>query len=169
MNKKSKIIIGILIAIILVLVTVIVVGIILSTNKAIEERKKEEISKYTAREVVEYLEEQGYEFENMESTVGTYTTKYVYVSNKDNGIIFQKFVNPLIGSNYSWKNNDINSEWADIRSTYENDKLEEKRQYWAYEKWLEYEGLTSKQITDALDYHGNYGGEYEKFNSLLNT
>lgn len=168
MNKKSKIIIGILIAIILVLVTVIVVGIVLSTNKAIKERKKEEISKYTAREVVEYLEEQGYKFKNSEYTY-IYTTKYVYVSNENNSIAFQKITSNIIGISYSWKNGDINDAWPEIKSTYKNKTDEEEKQYKEYEKWLEYEGLTTKQLTDALDYYGNYGGEYEKMDLLLDN
>ena len=39
---------------------------------------------------------------------------------------------------------------------------EEKKQFKAYEKWLEYHNLTSKQVTEALDYYESNVVEYEK-------
>lgn len=145
--------------VIIILSIIIVIGIIYFVLTGInknEKLNKEKIATYSNVEVIEYLQDQGYKFENTELT-SRYTTKYVYVSNENNEIVFQKFINPLIGTNYSWKNSNINDEWADIKSTYNNDSVEERRQYREYEKWLEYEGLTSKQLTDALDYYQNYG------------
>ena len=132
-----------------------IVNTVLSKEYTIDTTNLMEISEYSDMEVLEYLNGQGYEFEISELG-SSYITEYVYVSNDNNGIIFQKYSNPLIGTHYTWTNEDINDEWADIRSEYENDKEEEKKQYKEYKKWLESEGLTTNQITSVLDYYENY-------------
>ncbi len=110
----------------------------------------DQISKFTDLEVIEFLEKQGYLFSATGFNENS-NTQYIYVSNTENEICFQKIINRFIGTHYYWKNDDINSEWADIKSNYENVKDEEKKQYDEYKKWLEFQGLTSKQLTDALD------------------
>lgn len=111
-----------------------------------------DLSNYSHPEIVEYLEGEGFEF-SYEVYEETFTTTYVYVNNKNNAIAFQKIDNPIIGVQYKWKNGDINEEWADIWSTYENDSMEKQRQYDAYEKWLSAEGITTNQLVGAMDYY----------------
>jgi hypothetical protein len=121
-------------------------------------------SEFSDADVIEYLQNQGFEFSATEGSTGS--TKYIYVSHNDSDIAFQKITNTYIGIMYSWKNGDINDEWAEMKSTYENDTDGEKKQFKAYEKWLEYHYLTSKQVTDALDYYENNVVEYEKMPSV---
>ena len=147
---------NIVIIILSIIIAIESIYIIVSTvSNNLTATKKEDVSKYTASEVIEYLKNQGYEFENSEYTY-IYTTKYTYVSNKNNKIRFQKITNNIIGISYSWQNGDINDKWPEITSTYKNTSDEEKKQYQEYEKWLEYEGLTTSQITEALDYYDKY-------------
>jgi len=112
----------------------------------------EEVASYSDQEVVEYLQGQGFVFEIDEHT-STFTTTYVYVSNQNSGIVFQKVTNPILGVHYTWKNRDINDEWADIRSSYDNDSAEEQKQFSEFEKWIQSEGLSIQQLTGALDYY----------------
>lgn len=121
-------------------------------------------SGFSDADVIEYLQNQGFEFSATEGSTGS--TKYIYVSHNDSKIAFQKITNTYIGILYSWKNGDINDEWAEMKSTYENDTDEEKKQFKAYEKWLEYHNLTSKQVTEALDYYDSNVVEYEKMPSV---
>lgn len=107
-------------------------------------------STFSNSDVIEYLKSQGFEFSATESSTGS--TKYIYVSHNDSEIAFQKITNAYIGTLYSWKDGNINDEWAEMKSTYENDTDGEKKQFNAYEKWLKYHNLTSKQVTEALDY-----------------
>ena len=144
--KKS-----ILLILVAILLTVVFCGCEKSNNSK-ENGFDENVSEFSDSQVIEYLENQGYVFEISEHTA-VYTTKYVFVSNAENGIVFQKYINPLIGTHYTWKNGDINDEWADIRSEYENEKDEEKQQYKEYKKWLKFQGLSSAQLTSALDFY----------------
>ena len=121
-------------------------------------------SGFSDADVIEYLQNQGFEFSATEGSTGS--TKYIYVSHNDSEIAFQKITNMYIGIMYLWKNGDINDEWAAMKSTYENDSDGEKRQFKAYKKWLEYHNLTSKQVTDALDYYASIVVEYEKMPSV---
>ena len=121
-------------------------------------------SGFSDADVVEYLQSQGFEFSATEGSTGS--TKYIYVSHNDSEIAFQKITNTYIGIMYSWKNSDINDEWAEMKSTYENNTDGEKKQFKAYEKWLEHHNITSKQVTGALDYYESNVVEYEKMPSV---
>lgn len=123
---------------------------------------KKDVSLYSASEVIEYLEDKGYSFEAMESTPAIYTTQYIYVDHNENEIAFQRINNPILGILYSWNNADINDEWAEIKNTYENDTLEKERQFSNYEKWLKDLGLTTKQLTSALDYYDSVLADYKE-------
>lgn len=61
------------------------------------------------------------------------------------------------------ENEDINSEWCDIRSDYENNTAEKEKQYSEYEKWCKKLGISTMQLTDAIDYYQSNVKEYEKF------
>ena len=118
----------------------------LSNNEEIIDK-----SKFSAPKVIEYLESRNFQFRIDEHT-SIKTTRYVYVPNDESGITIQKITNYYLGTMYLWKNEDINDEWAYIRGEYQNDSDNEKKQYKEYQKWLEYEGLTTKQVVEALDY-----------------
>ena len=118
-------------------------------------------STFSEQQIIEYLFRQGFDFQAREST-SVYTTQYIYVSSEENEIAFQKIKNPILGNIYTWCNKDVNEEMAEIKKTYENDTLEKQRQYNEYEKWLDYHGLTSSQLTDALDYYHDTVTVYEK-------
>lgn len=122
---------------------------------------EEDKSNLSEPQVIDYLFKQGFDFKAEELT-SVYTTQYIYVSSEENEIAFQKIKNPLIGNMYSWCNRDVNDEWAEIKNTYENDTPEERQQYTEYRKWLDYHGLTSYQLTDALDYYHDNVKEYNQ-------
>ncbi|MBP3480173.1 MAG: hypothetical protein J6K66_01040 [Clostridia bacterium] len=126
----------------------------------------EDVSAYSDWQVISYLEENGYNFKASEMTrtytTSTYTTRYIFVYDSEFEICFQKITNSLIGKRYSWKNSNTNDEWAQIKDTYENDNNEKEEQYSEYKKWLKHLGLTSKQVTDALDYYESTVTEYEQ-------
>ena len=121
-------------------------------------------SGFSDAEVIDYLQNQGFEFSATEGSTGS--TKYIYVSNPENEIAFQKITNTYLGLMYSWQNGDVNDEWAEMKSTYNNDTDDKQKQFNEYEKWLKYHNLTSKQITDALDYFESNVDEYEKMPSV---
>lgn len=117
-------------------------------------------------QIIDYLFKQGFDFQADEST-SVHTTQYIYVSSEENEILIQKIKNPLLGNMYTWCNQDVNDEWAEIKNTYENDSMEEKQQYREYEKWLDYHGLSSSQVTDALDYYHDNVTEYNQMPTTL--
>lgn len=149
-NKKLVLIVSIS-GIILLIIAIAALVI------AFANQNQEDPSTYSKKEVIEYLERRGYSFENTEFVISTSTTKYVYVTNKDNKIVFQRIYNKFVGTMYEWQNGDINKSWADMKYSYENNTLEEKDQERAFKKWIENERLTVSQLTEALDYYSVYG------------
>ena len=166
-EKNIKRIVAIVVAVFIFIASITTIVLVVNKNKEREEndrktKKLEEISEYSDLEVIEYLEDEGFEFEATQTTgTGTYYTYYIYVSNPKNEIIFQKYTNPFLGVQYLWKNDDINEEWAYIKSTYKNKEEGELQQFEEYEEWIESLGLTSQQLTDALDYYETTVDEYE--------
>lgn len=113
---------------------------------------KEDNTDLTAFEVIEYLEDKGYMFETQDDT-NIYTTHYIILRNDNEGIWIQKLDNELIGTMLSFKNDQINDEFADMTSESANETKEEQQQYEAYMNWLEDMGLTKMQLIDALDFY----------------
>lgn len=105
------------------------------------------------REVVDYLQKKGCEFDISDHTY-IYTTHYVYVSCDNPKIACQKIEGSALNTiMYNWQLDSLNDSWADILESDKNTKSEEKAQYEEYEKWLKKIGLTNTQIIDALDYY----------------
>lgn len=144
----------------------IIVGMLLLSMLACTNKNEKDMSQLTDSQVVEYLCEQGFEFQ-ADELESVYTTQYIYVSSNENEIIFQKIINPIIGILYTWRNGDVNDSMAEVKSTYKNDTEEEKQQYREFEKWLNYHGLTVKQFTDALDYYHSTVTEYNKLPTTI--
>lgn len=113
---------------------------------------KQDNSDLNSFEVIEYLEKKGYTFEIQDYTY-TYSTHYVVLRNDDEGIWIQKIINELTGTMLSFKNDQINDEFADITSESANKTKEEEQQYEAYLNWLKDMGLTKMQLVDALDFY----------------
>lgn len=146
----------------LTILVIIASAFLMACGKKEEEVNTKDISAFSDKQVIEYLEDKGYTFSAMQS-IREDATKYIYISNKNNGIIIQKYDNHLIGTHYVWKNEDINSEWCDIRIDYENNTAEKEKQYSEYEKWCKKLGISTMQLTDAIDYYQSNVKEYEKF------
>jgi hypothetical protein len=140
-NNKKIIVIAIIIIFLIILITGSIFIIQQLNNK----------TNLSANEVVEYLQSKGYKFEALKSTLTQYTTYYIYVNNDD--IAFQLIDNIFTGTMYSWKNNKINDDWAEINETTENNTTAKKKQYEAYQEWLNELGLNDTQIIEALDYY----------------
>lgn len=135
--------------VVLSILVVILLSIILFNN--IKTRKQDN-SSLVSFEVIQYLEERGYTFEVQDYTY-IYTTHYIILKNDDEGIWIQKIVDELTGTMLSFKNKQINNEFADITSESANETKEEQQQYEAYINWLEDMGLTKMQVVDALDFY----------------
>ena len=132
-------------------------------NQAISENEhsQSDISLYSEIEVITYLETNGYIFHATKNTSSTYTTKYIFTTNNENDISISRMSSPILGTCYLWKNEDINDKWAEIKNTYENDTIEKENQFSGYQKWLKHLGLSSRQLTDALDYYDETLAEYK--------
>lgn len=133
---------------------VIIFTIFMVTGCGKNDKIKEDKSNYTSSQIIEFLEEQGYEFKtHSDSTLMGIDRKYIYTYDENSTIWIQKIVDPYTGTSYSWHNSDLNDEYAEIKNTYKNTEYDEEQQYKEYQKWLKYYGLTNKQMIDALDYY----------------
>lgn len=130
---------------------IIIVFLFLMLNDNIKIRKKDNTN-LTSFEIIEYLENEGYTFE-IQDYENIYTTHYIILRNDDEGIWIQKVINELIGTMLSFKNEQINEEFADITSESSNETKEEQQQYEAYINWLADMGLTKMQLVEALDFY----------------
>ncbi len=160
-NKRYFIISGVAIfACFLIVFGILAIAKFVFHSRAISDMTSENIEKYTNAGVIEYLEDKGFKF-SLSALLSSYgSTEYVHVSNPENNISFQRYTNPMIGTTYCWNDSSVNDEWADIQSSYENDKAEELTQFKKYEKWLKFMKLSSSQIVDALDYYKNNALDY---------
>ena len=113
------------------------------------------------QELVTYLQNKGYKFSAYKDTLTNITTYYIYV--KNNNIAFQRIDNPYLGTTYSWSNNNINDEWANILEPDKNTKENEKQQYSAYLKWLNNVNLDKSQIITVLDYYYKNNNGFASF------
>ena len=113
------------------------------------------------QELVTYLQNKGYKFSANKDTITTITTYYIYVDNGD--IAFQRIDNPYLGTIYSWKNDNINNEWANILEPDKNTKENEKQQYSEYLKWLNNIDLSKSQIITVLDYYYKNNNGFASF------
>lgn len=138
---------------VIVIASIIILLIILSIASIFIIKKLNNKTNLSAKEVVTYLQDKGYEFDASKSTLTQYTTYYIYVNNSKEKIAFQRIDNVFTGIMYNWKNDNINDEWAEIKNTEENDTTAKKKQYEAYQKWLNKLGLNDTQIIEALDYY----------------
>lgn len=111
---------------------------------------KKDNTKLSDKEVQAYLEDEGYIFEvsDLSSSVNTH-----YVIIRNDTIWIQKIDNPYTGLMLTFKDNDINSEHADIINKEENETSIQKEQYDAYINWLDTHGLTKVQLQNVLDYY----------------
>lgn len=136
---------------IIIATSIVILLIILIIGSIFIMKKLNNKTNLSASEVVKYLQNKGYEFDASKSTLTQYTTYYIYVSNDD--IAFQRIDNVFTGTMYSWKNDKINDDWAEIKETEENNTTAKKKQYEAYQDWLNRLGLNDTQIIEALDYY----------------
>ena len=136
--------------VVLSIIIIVLIFIIFSSNIKIE-KDNTDLNSY---EVVKYLESKGYTFETQDF-MQTYLTHYIILRNDNEGIWIQKLDNELIGTMLSFKNDQINDEFADMTSESANETKEEQQQYEAYLNWSEDMGLTKMQLVDALDYYDN--------------
>lgn len=134
---------------IIVLICIIVVLLFLLFSGNINTKDNSNLS---SSEVIEYLENEGYTFET-EDYADLYPTHYIILRNDNEGIWIQKLTNELVGTMLSFKNDQINDEFADITSESANETTQEEQQYEAYENWLKDMGLTKMQLVDALDFY----------------
>lgn len=125
--------------------------------------KKEDHTKLSSSKVIELLEKKGYKFESSDED----KTHYVYFTNADKEdksyVWIQKYDNIYVGTNYTFKKNDINDKHASIIDKEENKSKDEKLQYDTYLDWLDLMGLTKSQIINVLDYYDkNHPGDNVK-------
>lgn len=144
-----------------IIISCVLLLIILSVASMFIINKLNDKTNLTAKEVISYLESKGYNFNAYKSTISAYTTYYIYVDNDKSDIAFQRIDNAIISTIYSWKNGNINDKWTDIKSPEKNETAAEKKQYEAYQKWLNKLGLIDTQIIDALDYYKRNTTTYE--------
>ena len=133
----------------LIIVIVILLFIIFSNNVKIGRQDNTDLTSF---EVIEYLENEGYTFETQDYT-HIYTTHYIILRNDSEGIWIQKIDDELIGTMLSFKNDQINDEFADMTSESTNETKEEQQQYEAYMNWLEDMGLTKMQLVNSLEFY----------------
>jgi predicted nucleic acid-binding Zn ribbon protein len=133
----------------IIIIIVVVISLLIIFLK-----KDKNLHDLSSSEVVEYLKDNGCDFDISDYTY-IYTTHYVYVSCENPKIAFQKIDGSALNTiRYNWQLDSLNDSWADILETDKNEKSEEKKaQYIEYEKWLKNIGLTSSQIINALDYY----------------
>lgn len=148
--KKENIKICIILSIIVTLIVLSIISIFIF-------QKINDKTELSAKEVVDYLKKEGYNFK-ANKYISYYTTYYIYVSNEK--VAFQRIDSTLLGTMYSWNDNNVNAEWANIYKN-DNDTIAEKMQYEAYQKWLKNLGLKEEQIIEALDYLKNNTTVYE--------
>lgn len=147
---------------IIITISIVILLIILSITSLFIIQKSNNKTNLSDKEVVEYLQNKGYVFSASKSTLTQYTTYYIYASNDD--IAFQRIDNVFIGIMYSWKDDKINDDWAEIKKTEENNTTAKEKQYKAYQEWLDKLGLNDTQIIEALDYYKRNAITYENMN-----
>lgn len=131
------------------IVIIVLMLIIISSNIKIEKRDNTNLSSY---EIITYLESKGYSFETQD-VIQTYLTHYIILRNDSEGIWIQKLDNELVGTMLSFKNDQINDEFADMTSESSNETKEKQQQYKAFINWLEDMGLTKMQLINALNFY----------------
>jgi len=138
---------------IIIVVSFILLLVVIISLLCVLLKKDKNMHDLSPREVVDYLQKEGCEFDILDHTY-IYTTHYVYVSCDNPKIAFQKIEGSALNTiMYNWQLDSLNDSWADILESDKNTKSEEKAQYEEYEKWLKKIGLTNTQIIDALDYY----------------
>lgn len=131
------------------IIIVILLFVILINNIEITKKDNTDLIPF---EVIEYLEDAGYQFE-VQDYEHMYTTHYIILRNDDEGIWIQKIDDELVGTMLSFNNKQINDEFADMTSKSANETKEERQQYRAYINWLDDMGLTKMQLVRALDFY----------------
>lgn len=147
----------------IIIVSIIILLIVLSIASIFIIKKLNTKTNLSAKEVITYLQNKGYEFDASKSNDTTYTTYYIYVNNSKEKIAFQRIDNAILGIMYCWKNDSINNEWIEIKNTEENDTTAKKKQYDSYQEWLNKLGLNDIQIIEALDYYKRNTTTYKTY------
>lgn len=157
--KKQTIII-ILLSIIILILSTIVVSFLIIKNNSSNETKAHSIdgSKMNDVELLEMFQKENYNIK-LEKIISlsspTYSDNCIYVifENKQEGIRIQRVLNTLTGTLMTYKDDSINTAYADLLQLSRNDTKEEQEQYDAFLSWLKKYNITKTQLSNMLDYY----------------
>lgn len=157
--KKQTIII-ILLSIIILILSTIVVSFLIIKNNSSNETKAHSIdgSKMNDVELLEMFQKENYNIK-LEKIISlsspTYSDNCIYVifENKQEGIRIQRVLNTLTGTLMTYKDDSINTAYADLLQLSKNDTKEEQEQYDAFLSWLKKYNITKTQLSNMLDYY----------------
>ena len=149
-NKKNIIILILVIIILILTVSMIFILKPKKTNNA----KQIDASKLNSDELIELFKDEGYSIEITKFS-DTPSTTYVILENKTEGITIQRIYNKYIGNLMTFDDDSINDEMADLLYPDSNETEGEKRQYKAYQSWLNNYKITKTQLSDMIDNYYN--------------
>ena len=149
------------------LVIVLVLFLVFFIPNQIQKSKKIDATNYSSFELIDMFEQEGYNIEIY--TSGQYTV-YVNLENNKEGITIQRIYNNLVGNMMTFDDDSINDEMADLINTSENNTVEKKQQYEAFENWLKKYNITKLQISNMLDtYYDLHKDEAQNLDDIVNS
>lgn len=153
--------------IILILAILLVLAIIIIIVPKTQKTKSIDGSEYSSYELINMFEEESYTFEIW--TSGEYTT-YIILENESEGITIQRIYNDLVGTSMTFDDDTINDDMADLIDTSNNDTVEKKQQYEAFENWLDSFNITKLQVSETLDtYYDLYKSDSKNLDEIVNS
>lgn len=150
---KKKNVVVIILSIVIIIMAICIIYLISSKNSSeLASNKSYSIdgSQMNDTELIEMLKKEGYNIEVTSSNASSVTT-YIILSNDTEGIIIQRIYNPYIGTQMTFRDKNLNDEYADLLYSGDNDTNEKEQQYKAYQSWLEKYNITKTQLSDMLD------------------
>ena len=170
MQKKNVIIIILSIVIIAMAIAIICLLCFKSSSKEVNSGKSYSIdgSKMNDEELLKMFEKEGYSIDITTRNTSV-TTTYILLTNTTEGITIQRMYNPYIGTQMTFRDENVNDEYADLLYSEDNDTNEKKRQYKAYQSWLEKYNITKTQLSDMLDRYYAENATNTSTNTSTNT
>ena len=145
-NKKNVIIL--ILAIIILILTVSIFFILKPKKESIS--KNVDGSKMNNDELYEMFKDEGYSIEITRFSHNPSTT-YAVLENKTEGVTIQRIYNKYVGNLMTFDDDSVNDDMADLLYPDRNDTEEKKRQYKAYQSWLNNYNITKTQLSDMID------------------